>query len=71
VILISPPPKKKEVMEGYLGGRRLVGKLRDRLVDAVCRPEAWNWKGPARNREGWRKEIGEAVARKWAAAPYN
>jgi len=24
-------------MGGYLGGRRAVGKLRDRLVDAVCR----------------------------------
>jgi hypothetical protein len=26
-------------------------------------PEIWNWKVAARNREGWRKEIGEAVAR--------
>jgi hypothetical protein len=31
------PPLQKEVMEGYLGGRRPVGKLRDRLVDAVRR----------------------------------
>jgi hypothetical protein len=26
-------------------------------------------KTPARNTEGWRKEIGEAMARKWADAP--
>jgi hypothetical protein len=35
MILISP--LQKEVMGGYLGGRRSVGKLRDRLVDAVQR----------------------------------
>jgi hypothetical protein len=34
-------------------------------------PEVWNWKAAARNREGWRKEIGEAVAPKWAEEPYN
>jgi hypothetical protein len=34
-------------------------------------PEVWNWKAAARNREDWRKEIGEAVARKWAEAPCN
>jgi hypothetical protein len=30
-------PIQKEVMGGYLGGRRPVGKLRGRLVDAVWR----------------------------------
>jgi hypothetical protein len=35
MILISP--LQTEVMGGYLGGRRPVGKLRVRLVDAVWR----------------------------------
>jgi len=34
-------------------------------------PEVWNCKATARNREDWRKKIGETVARKWAEAPYN
>jgi len=35
MILISP--LQKEVMGGYLGGRKPIRKLRDRLVDVVWR----------------------------------
>jgi hypothetical protein len=46
-------------------------KPRGRWKDAVLREaidlvQIWNWKAAARNREGWRKEMGEAMAQKWA-----
>jgi hypothetical protein len=36
--------------------------------DAIEFCQIRNWKAPARNSEGWRKEIGEAMALKWAEA---
>jgi hypothetical protein len=40
-----------------------VGKPRDRWDNAVRRDAIRNWKVTERERQGWRKEIGEAMAR--------
>jgi hypothetical protein len=37
-------------------------------MDAVDLLQMWGWKVAAKKREGWRKEIGEAMARKRAEA---
>jgi hypothetical protein len=47
-----------------------VEKPRGRWKDVVYMLYRQNGKAAARNREGWRKEIGEAMARKQAEAPY-
>jgi hypothetical protein len=54
-------------MGGCFGGRRPVGKPRERWEDAVWRDavdflQIRKWKAAARNREGWRKKIGEVLA---------
>ena len=59
---------------GYLEGRRSVGKPRGRWEDAFRREDLellqiWNWKAAAGRTKGWRKEIGEAMARERAKTP--
>jgi hypothetical protein len=39
------------------------------MRDAVDLVHIRNWKAAARRREGWRKVIGEAIARKRAEVP--
>jgi hypothetical protein len=63
-----------EVMGESFGGRRSVGKLRGRWKDAFRRDAIGflhirNWKATERERHGWRKEIGEAMARKRVESP--
>jgi hypothetical protein len=58
------------------GGIRHVGKPRSRWEQAVWRVavdslEIHNWKVAGRMRKFWRKEIGEAMARKWAEVDRN
>jgi hypothetical protein len=55
-------------MQAQFGGRRTVGRPRDRWQDAVrvdaeCLLGIRNWKTAARNREEWRKKCGEARVR--------
>ena len=45
------------------------GKPSSRWKDAADWLQLRDWKAAARSREGWRKEIGEAMARKRAEAP--
>ena len=59
---------QKVIGEGF-GRRRPLGKLRGRWDydvwrDAIDLFHIRNWKMAARKREGWSKEIGEAMARK-------
>jgi hypothetical protein len=56
------------------GGRRSMGKPRGRWKDAFRRDaisllHVRNWKATERKRHGWRKEIGEAMARKRVESP--
>jgi len=58
------------------GGIRHVGKPRSRLEQAVWRDavdslEIQNWKAAGSERKFWRKEIGEAMALKWAEVDRN
>jgi hypothetical protein len=51
-----------------------VGRPRNRWEDVIQRGAAnllriRNWKAAARDKEEWRKKIGEAMARKLAEAP--
>jgi hypothetical protein len=39
------------------------------LRDAVNLPRIWNWKAAARDKEEWRKKVGETIARKRAEEP--
>ena len=39
------------------------------LKDGVDLLQTRHWKAAARKAEGWMKEIGEAIARKWDEAP--
>ena len=63
----------KGLMGGRFGGRSL-GQPIGRRQHAVHRDfvdllQIRSWKAAARRREGWRKEIGETMARKGAKAP--
>jgi hypothetical protein len=58
------------------GGIRDVGKPRSRWEhalwrDAVDSLKIQNWKATGKKRKCWRKEIGEAMARKWAEVDGN
>jgi hypothetical protein len=51
--------------------KNAMGKPGIRWEDAVWRDvidllQILNWKAETRHREGWRKVIGESMARKWA-----
>jgi hypothetical protein len=64
----------KKVLGIYFGGRRHVGKPGGRWEDAVWNDavgliQIMNWKAAASKGEGWRKEIGEAIDRKWTEVP--
>ena len=68
----SRSKKKKGICTGR---RRHEGNPRSRWEDAVWRDavdllHVHTWKVAAKKREFWRKEIGEAMARKKAEAPY-
>jgi len=70
--MILAPPKK--VMERCFRERRPIEKPRGRWRGAVLREaidlmKIQNWKAAARYREGWRKEMEEAVTQKWAQVP--
>jgi hypothetical protein len=59
----------KKVLESCFGGGRPVGIPRNRWKDVIQR-DAANllririWKATARDKEEWRKKVGEAMARK-------
>jgi hypothetical protein len=63
-----------KVLGGCFGVGRPVGRPRNRWEDAIQR-DAANllririWKAAARDKEEWRKKVGEATARKRAEAP--
>jgi hypothetical protein len=64
----------KNVQESCFGGGRPVGRPQNRCEDVIQRDAAnllriWNWKAAARDREEWRKKVGEAMTRKRAEAP--
>ena len=64
----------KKVMGGCFGGRSSVERPGGRWQHAVRRDavdilQIRSWKGAATMREGWRKEMGEAMARKRSKAP--
>jgi hypothetical protein len=64
----------KKVLGSCFGRRRPVGRLRNRWQGAIQRDATnllriWNWKAAARDKEEWRKKVGEAMARKWAEPP--
>jgi hypothetical protein len=49
--------------------KKAVGKPRGRWENAVRRDDIRKWKATERERQGWRKEIGEAMARKLTEVP--
>jgi len=64
----------KKVLGSCFGGGRPVGRPRNRWEDVIQRDAAnllriRNWKAAARDKEEWRKKVGEAMARKRAEAP--
>jgi hypothetical protein len=64
----------KKVLGSCFGERRQVERPRNRWEDVIQRDAAnllriRNWKAAARDREKWRKKVGEAMARKRAEAP--
>ena len=68
----SCPPKTGKCFRG----KQFTGNAIRRQVNAVWRNtvyllQIWNCKMTTRNKEGWRKEIGEAMARKRAAETQN
>jgi hypothetical protein len=64
----------KKVLGTCFGGGRPVGRRRNRWEDAIQRDAAIllrirTWKAAARDKEKWRKNVGEAMTRKRAEAP--
>jgi hypothetical protein len=64
----------KKVIGSCFGGRRPVGRPRNRWKNVIQRDAAnllriRNWKAVARDKQEWRKNVGDAMARKWAEAP--
>jgi hypothetical protein len=59
----------KKILYSTIGGRRRVGKPRNRWIDAKKLMGVRNWKRTAQNREEWRGFIREAKARHRAVAP--
>jgi hypothetical protein len=64
-----------KVLRNCFGEGRPVGRQRNRWEDVIQRDAAnllriLNWKAVARDKEEWRKKVGEAMARKMAEAPY-
>jgi hypothetical protein len=64
----------KKILYSTIGGRRRVGKPRNRWIDAVEEDAkklmgVRNWKRRAQDREEWRGLIREAKARHRAVAP--
>jgi hypothetical protein len=60
----------KKVLGSCFGGGRPAERPRNRWEDAIQTYAAnmlWiqNWKAAARDKEKWRKKVGEAMARKW------
>ena len=58
----------KKALEGYIEGRRPVGRPRGRWLDAVDRDakrmlKCRNWRRSAEDRDAWRRRIEEAKAR--------
>jgi hypothetical protein len=63
----------KKVLGSCFGGGRPVERPRNRWEDVIQRNAAnllqiRNWKAAARDKEEWRKKVGEAMARKRAKA---
>jgi len=74
VVMMDDSRIAQKIIGERFGRRRPLGKLRGRWDDVVWRDaidllHIRNWKMAARKRKGWRKEIGEAMARKQAEAP--
>jgi hypothetical protein len=72
MIIVSPISHKS--IGGCSGGRRPVEKLSRRWENTVRRDgidllQTQSWNEVVRNREFWRKEIGEAVTQQRAEAP--
>jgi hypothetical protein len=68
-------PVPKKVLGNCFGGGRPVGRQRNRWEDVIQRDAVnllriLNWKAVARDKEEWRKKVGEAMARKQAEASY-
>jgi hypothetical protein len=64
----------KKVLGSCFG--KTVGRPRNRWEDFIQKDAAnmlriRNWKAAAREKEEWRKKVGEAMARKRAEAPKN
>jgi hypothetical protein len=62
----------KKVLGNCFGGGRPVGRPQNRWEDVIQRDTAnllriQNWKAAARDKEEWRKKVGEAMALKGAA----
>jgi hypothetical protein len=65
----------KTVMGGCFGEIGALGERRGRFQDAVMMDvvelfQIRNWKAESKQGGEWRKEIGEAMARKWIKALY-
>jgi hypothetical protein len=70
--MILVPPHK--VMGRCFRERRPIKKPRGRCKSAVLREtidlmQTQNWKAAARYREGWKKEMEDAVTQKWPQVP--
>jgi hypothetical protein len=64
----------KKVLGTCFGGGRPVGRPRNKWADVIQRDAAnllriRNWKAAARDKEEWRKKVGEAMALKRSEAP--
>jgi hypothetical protein len=67
-------PIPKKVLGSCFGGGRPVGRPRNGWEDIMQRDAAnllqiRNWKAAERDKEEWKKTVGEAMARKRAEAP--
>jgi hypothetical protein len=65
----------KKVLGSCFGGGRPVARPRNRWEDVIQRDAAnllriRNWKAAARDKEEWRKNVGETTAQKWAEVPW-
>jgi hypothetical protein len=64
----------KKVLGSWFGAGRTLGRPRNRWEDAIQRDavnllQIRNWKSAARDRDKWKKKVGEAMARKRAEEP--
>jgi hypothetical protein len=64
----------KKVLGSCFAGGRPLRRPRNRWEDVIQRDAAnllqiRNWKATARDKEEWRKKVGEVMARKWAKTP--